>query len=160
MATGWAMGLIEGYEAAGISVGASESYRSVQSVWPRSARHSIVSVGSATRARTAPTGEIASFDVTHGHALKATVCVEIRGLLDPAHGNLGRSLPPPKVPRLPSHPEVEAIAAPVTRPKSGCGTICRQGIRAEPKGPDLFLQGARQLNNPQVVVSSLEIWRR
>ncbi|MCB1330501.1 MAG: polyketide synthase dehydratase domain-containing protein, partial [Maritimibacter sp.] len=147
LATGWAMGLIEGY-APGKHLWVPVSYQSVKVF--RDLPPRIVSwVRNAGSNRAA--GEIASFDVTLTTP-EGEVCVEIRGFsirrMESAQGFAASAEAP------------EATGAPALQPLSPAEERLRhnlgQGIRAE-EGADLFLRALALDGSPQVILSSLDL---
>ncbi|MEZ5766856.1 MAG: SDR family NAD(P)-dependent oxidoreductase [Paracoccaceae bacterium] len=147
LATGWAMGLIEGYEP-GKYLWVPVSYQSVKVF--RDLPPKIVSwVRNAGTNRA--DGEIASFDVTLATP-EGEVCVEIRGFsirrMESVQGFAAAADAP------------EATGAPAIQPLSPAEERLRhnlgQGIRAE-EGADLFLRALALEGSPQVILSSLDL---
>ncbi|WP_147114314.1 type I polyketide synthase [Tateyamaria sp. syn59] len=146
IATGWAMGLIEGYDPQAY-LWVPVNYRSVKVF--RDVPERIVSwVRNAGENRA--TSEIASFDVTLATP-EGEVCVEIRGFsirrMETSVGFAATEETP-----APTGPEtVQPLSPAEERLRHNLG----QGIRAE-EGADLFLR-ALALKTPQVILSSLDI---
>ncbi|WP_299609877.1 type I polyketide synthase [uncultured Tateyamaria sp.] len=146
LATGWAMGLIDGYDPQAY-LWVPVNYRSVKVF--RDLPASIVSwVRNAGENRA--TGEIASFDVTLATP-EGEVCVEIRGFSIRRMETSAGFAATEDAPAATGAETIQPLSPAEERLRHNLG----QGIRAE-EGADLFMR-ALALKTPQVILSSLEI---
>lgn len=146
LATGWAMGLIDGYDPQAF-LWVPVNYRSVKVFRDLPAR--IVSwVRNAGDNRA--TGEIASFDVTLATP-EGEVCVEIRGFSIRRMATSVGFAATEDAPAATGPETIQPLSPAEERLRHNLG----QGIRAE-EGAGLFLR-ALALKTPQVILSSLEI---
>ncbi|MFZ1469961.1 MAG: SDR family NAD(P)-dependent oxidoreductase [Paracoccaceae bacterium] len=144
LATGWAMGLIDGY--ANDHLWVPVSYGSVRVYRPLPARIISHVRNAAPNAATRPT---ASFDITLATP-EGVVCVEIQGFtLHRLDGGLTFPAPDPR------SVEADETARPMSAAEERLMQTFSQGIRPE-EGAQAFAR-AIAVGGPQIIVSSLDL---